>query len=363
MVKGIKLAFSSLTRDSIRLPLQTAAAVLIAYMTMKHFKLPDLSWGAFSALFVVRASVEGTIGEAVARILGALVGVILGVLLVAIAMATGLPLWLAIAAGVGAMAAISIRWPALSYGLVTVTVLTVLPMPEMAEGAWSKAVAIMIGSLSGIAAAVAVLPLSAPRRAYYDLADSIESFANVLRTCTATLTDCEADPRPASLHSTEPARERARDMIAQARSARLDLLAASRIPADLLDHVDQLWRALPLMDRASTTPFSPNVCTRMGTLFDEVADTVIDHIERLAKAVRSGNSAGLGPIPDSVFDQLNQEVHAAFRENALDAYELEAVEVGRWAWQVIVQQVNELAGHVMEKWPDEVTSRRERMPE
>src|SRR5690606_32221699 len=351
MVRHIKLVPAALTRDSIRLPLQTAAAVLIAYLTMKHFKLPDMSWGAFSALFVVRASVEGTIGEAAARILGALVGVVLGVLLVAIAMASGLQLWSAIAVGVGAMAAISVRWPALSYGLVTVTVLTVLPMPAMAEGAWSKAVAIIIGSLSGIAAAMAVLPLSAPRRAYYDLADSIESFASVLRKCTATLTDCESEPRLAALLATEPACERARDMIAQARSARLDLLAASRVPVDLLDHVDQLWRTLPLIDRASKAPFSRNVCNRMGPLFDDVADTVIDHTERLAKAVRSGDTTDVERIPDSVFDSLNDKVRTTAQADALDAYEREAVEVVRWSWYVIVQEVNELTSHVLEKWP------------
>lgn len=351
MTERIKLAFASLSRDSVRLPLQTVAAVLIAYLTMAHFGLPDLSWGAFSALFVVRASVEGTIGEAAARILGAFVGVALGVLAIAIVAITDLPLLLAIAAGVGLMAAVSLRWPSLSYGLVTVTVLTVLPAADMLGGAWDKTVAIMIGSLSGIVAAVAVMPLSAPRRAYYDLADSIESFAGVLRKCNATLTDCEAERRVAALLATEPACERARDMITQARSARLDLLAASRIPTDLLDHVDQLWRTLPLMDRASQTPLSSNVCSRMGSLFDEVADIVIDHIERLAAAIRSGDSAGLDRIPESVFDALNQEVRTAFREDALDAYELEAVEVGRWAWQVVAQQVNELTGHVMDKWP------------
>ena len=363
MAGRIKLAFASLTRDSVRLPLQTVAAVLIAYLTMAHFGLPDLSWGAFSALFVVRASVEGTIGEAAARILGAFFGVALGVLAVAIVAVTGLPLLLAIAAGVGLMAAISLRWPSLSYGLVTVTVLTVLPTADMLEGAWSKTVAIMIGSLSGIVAAVAVMPLSAPRRAYYDLADSIESFAGVLRKCNATLTDCEAEPRVAALLATEPACERARDMIAQARSARLDLLAASRVPVDLLDHVDQLWRTLPLMDRASKAPFSRNVCSRMGTLFDEVADTVVDHIERLAKAIRSGDSSDIARIPESIFDALNQEVRAASRADALDAYEREAVEVARWSWYVVRQQVNELADHVVQKWPaDDATPGRDRTP-
>ncbi|NRF50221.1 FUSC family protein, partial [Pseudomonas stutzeri] len=49
---------------------------------MKWQDLPDIAWGAFSALFVVRASVEGTIGEATGRILGALIGIALGVSLV-----------------------------------------------------------------------------------------------------------------------------------------------------------------------------------------------------------------------------------------------------------------------------------------
>ncbi len=58
-------------QDNVRLPLQTITAVLLAYGWMRWQQMPDLAWGAFSALFVVRATVEGTVGEAAARILAA----------------------------------------------------------------------------------------------------------------------------------------------------------------------------------------------------------------------------------------------------------------------------------------------------
>nr|MBF0685967.1 hypothetical protein [Pseudomonas sp.] len=105
------------------------------------------------------------------------------------------------------------------------------------------------------------------------------------------------------------------------------------------------------------TPFSRNVCSRLGDQFDNVAAITIDHIERLAQAVRSGDHADLTRIPDTVFDPLNKEIREAFREEALDAYESEAVEVVRWAWSVVVQQVNELADCVVDKQASSAASR------
>src|SRR5690606_25003119 len=201
----------------------------------------------------------------------------------------------------------------------------------------------------------------APRRAYYELADSVESFGSVLRKCIARLRDCNAQPRQAPLLATEPACERARDMIAQARSARIDLLTPSRTPSRLLDHVDGLWRTLPLMDRASSTPFSRNVCDRLGADFDEVAENTIRHIERLAEAIRSGDATGIARIPDASFASLNKGIREAFREDALDAYELEAVEVVRWAWQVIVQQTNALTDDVIDAGSSKAKARPDRL--
>lgn len=57
-----------LGRDGVRLPLQTVGAVLLAYAWMTWQRMPDVAWGAFSALFVVRATIEGTVTEAIARI-------------------------------------------------------------------------------------------------------------------------------------------------------------------------------------------------------------------------------------------------------------------------------------------------------
>lgn len=57
-----------LGRDGVRLPLQTVGAVLLAYAWMTWQRMPAVAWGAFSALFVVRATIEGTVTEAIARI-------------------------------------------------------------------------------------------------------------------------------------------------------------------------------------------------------------------------------------------------------------------------------------------------------
>ncbi|WYX50944.1 FUSC family protein [Achromobacter xylosoxidans] len=152
-----------LGRDGVRLPLQTVGAVLLAYAWMTWQRMPDVAWGAFSALFVVRATIEGTVTEAIARIVGAMAGVALGVGVVLLAAAMNLSIAWSIVASVGAAAFMSIRWPWLGYSLVTATILTVAPDDDILAGAASKTLAICVGSTSGILAAFTVLPLWAAR--------------------------------------------------------------------------------------------------------------------------------------------------------------------------------------------------------
>ena len=167
-------------RDDIRVPLQTVVAVILAYVVSRFAQISDISWAVFSALFVVQASLGGTLGSAMDRVFGALVGALLGSGLVWLMVQFELPPSIPLVVGVGAMSLISVYRPALSYGLVTVTILTVTPELQMFEGALAKVWAIALGSLSAALAGAIVLPVSSRKRANQDLADTVLAMNELL---------------------------------------------------------------------------------------------------------------------------------------------------------------------------------------
>src|SRR5690606_39300367 len=127
-------------------------AVGLAYASMVWLNLPEIAWAAFSALFVLRTSVEGTVGEAWGRVLGALIGVVLGVGCVLACRLLDLPVVLGAVAGVGVAAYLSMGWQALSYSLVTVTAVTVEPAAGELAGGLVNTVAVGVANARGVLA-------------------------------------------------------------------------------------------------------------------------------------------------------------------------------------------------------------------
>jgi len=347
-----------LGRDIIRLPVQTVAAVLLAYACMKWLDLPAIAWGAFSALFVVRASVEGTVGEGTARILGAFIGVAIGVSLVVLSQVAGLAAWWSIVIGVGLAAYISMRWPTLSYSLVTVTILTVTPDGDILAGAMQKTVAIVIGSASGILAAAAVLPLSARRGVRTSLAASIEAFGDLLVQWATALNDGNRRPRLHGRTAMEEARQRARDMSSQARTFPMDLLYRHGAAYRLHDGIDRLWRTVSLMERASDVPLTDNICRRLGPALDKVAAAARKQVDGLAQAVRQDSRAAAPRRPGSPLRRLDQIIEDAMRDGGFDPTERESVEVIRWAWHEVARELDALADQLDDSAARPARSRR-----
>lgn len=330
-------------RDSFRLSLQTVVAVVLAYGVTLAFGLPDLSWAAFSALFVVRGTLDGTLWEASSRVAGAVIGALLGVGLL-YSLGGVWPIVAVMAAGVGLMSLLVIRWPSLSYGLVTVAILTVAPQADAMEGAWDKVLAIVTGSLSGVLASVAVLPSSARSRAREKLAESVEQLGEVLRECAATFTNCEASPRMDSRSTVDPASEAARELLLQASSGPLRRLRRARVGQDILRRVDELWRAVPVLDRATNTPLSKTACNRLAQRFDALAQAYHDDAGRLAGAIRAGLAEQGQPLESAeCFALLDEALQDALTQGELHSGDRDAVLVARWAWRVIIEQTGALA--------------------
>src|SRR5690625_2813202 len=70
---------SMLASDEHRVAVQTTAAVLMAFVAILFMGRENMTWGVFSALFVVQASVGGTLRTGLERVLGAVLGAALGV--------------------------------------------------------------------------------------------------------------------------------------------------------------------------------------------------------------------------------------------------------------------------------------------
>ncbi|MEI2418262.1 FUSC family protein [Orrella sp. JC864] len=330
---GRALALGRLVwKDELRLALQTVAAVLLAYHVARWQALPDLSWAAFSALFVVRASAEGTVGEAGARMLGALAGVCIGVTFALLANGL-LDQTVSILAGVGLMSYLVARKPILSYGLVTAVILTVTPDPDVITGAWDKVVAIGTGSLCGACAGLTVLPISARRRARNKIAESLEMLGELARTCTATFIDCRASPRQEGYSTVDPSSETAREMLAQARAGLLHRRSA-RPAGQVLARVDGLWRTVPLLDRATQLPLSETACQAVGHAFEALAQAFAQDMRSLAAALRQRRA----PHASLRTGPAMQELEDALARHALPDTDREAARITRWAWRQLIHE-------------------------
>lgn len=333
---------AAIAEDNVRLPLQTVAAVILAYGWMTWRQMPDVAWGAFSALFVVRATVEGTVGEAAARILGALIGVALGITLVPVAHAASIPAPWSIVAGVGAAACLSIRWPTLNYSLVTATILTVTPDADIVAGAVNKTLAIVVGSIAGILAAFAVLPLSARYSMRYNLAASLQLYGELLVEWAAAVNEGRARPRPRDKPALERTHWRARDMASQSRSVPIHFLGTDTQAHRLQERIEELWLTVPLMERVGGMELTDNVCRRLGPALHDVAQAARQQIDGLARAIRDKGADAPMCSTGEPFAQLDALVEEAASGGGFTARERAAVDLIRWSWHEVTRELDAL---------------------
>src|SRR5690606_8312784 len=98
----------------------------------------------------------------------------------------------ALAGSVLTMSLIALRWPMLSYGLVTTSVIAVAPSIQLIEGSFEKLMAIIVGSSSAILACMIVLPITAHRSANMQLAAALRMCGRYLMDCMNRITDEKA---------------------------------------------------------------------------------------------------------------------------------------------------------------------------
>lgn len=352
VVQSVRQKFAALGlarrihRDDVRVPLQTVVAVILAYVVSRFAQISDISWAVFSALFVVQASLGGTLGSAMDRVFGALVGAMLGSGLVWLMVQFELPPSIPLVVGVGAMSLISVYRPALSYGLVTVTILTVTPELQMFEGALAKVWAIALGSLSAALAGAVVLPVSSRKRANQDLADTVLAMNELLEGCTERLLDCGKEQDFTLTHGRiDRALDDVQATLWQSRE-RFDWRPKKHAPRH--SHNEKLKRlryTIATLERLGWAPLPAAACDALGAPLRAITQAATTTLAQIAASLAVGREI---EAPHPLADELRALEAASGDVIAWDAAlttaERDQIGAINWAWRTMDRQICQLAG-------------------
>lgn len=281
-----------LQTDEVRIPIQTAAAVVVAYIVASFLTdKDDLSWAAFSALFVVQASIGGTISAALGRIAGAALGTVIAVALLVLLSDLAFGTLLTLVLGVALMSFLAAKWPILAYGLVTVTIIAVAPDFYLVEGAFKKVWAIAIGSVCGIVAAFTILPVHARRTEQAYLGAALRYCGSYVQECTECLVRDKSDKDRGAQDAIRRSIERARLMAREARiEERTPTMGFSPYSHRLLPEIERFAYTLTLVDRFSDKPFSEVLCYDTKEALLELASVVKLRLDKIAESIEAGQS-------------------------------------------------------------------------
>ena len=332
-------------REPLRLTIQTTLAVAAAYVLALVLRLPDPSWSVFSAIFVLQASVGGTISTAIDRVLGALIGMVVGLVCLA---TIGFGEWrtlVSLAVSVGIMAMISGYRPRYSYGLVAVAMLVVAPDFEMVEGALLRAAAIALGSVCGAVAGAVIMPVHAHQRARYHLGLAVGYCGDLLNASMGRARSGEEADLVSIHESVAGELKKAQEMMDQSRK-RAEANGRPTRNRRVHRELDRLWYTLALADRASSRPLEQDLMAHLDTASDEAMKTCCRYLHEFGRAYAENTdlpqAEGLnGPLTallDAVRDLRSQR--ATLDRDLADVERLFTLS---FAWEQVAENIRTLA--------------------
>lgn len=340
---------SMLASDEHRVSVQTTVAVLLAFGATLFMGRENMTWGVFSALFVVQASVGGTLRSGLERVLGAILGAVVGVTAVLLPMEGLLGTMVSLLLGVSVMSLVAARWPQFAYGLVTMTIIIVAPDFYVVEGALEKLVAIGIGSACGVVAAAALFPVSARRRAEYHLSQALRACGRLHSEYVRRIVDSEDESDKVDAEVLV-ALDRARDMSVQARSERTPMSKPDGTHRELLYEVERFRYTLTLIDRFSDARLSGWLHQTSRECFQLLAREVNQQIEHLADAIVTRQACEPVPAVEVCFEQLCRDVDQAVRHSDLNQPDRERLIAIKEAYAAMVDNLMRLCERVTARY-------------
>src|SRR5690606_3016944 len=279
------------------------------------------------------------------RVAGALIGAIIAVLLMLIFNERGWHTVVAMLAGVSIMSLISLRKPDLSYGLVTVTIITVAPDFQLVEGAFSKVLAIAIGSCSAILACLLVLPVSADRSADAKVADAIRLCAHAIADCL----NCTTDDQAGKSHEAEyEVSRRLREAWLVWQQASMEKVPRpllyrrrSRCTRSFLTHAQRLQENLALAERISDRPLNGPMSEQHKAQLTELGEAIERQLNEVSVALTQREACIDTTDLWEQYRQFAEEADYSAR-NTDDPAEREHLLALKWVCNVILTNVEAL---------------------
>lgn len=336
-------------RDEIRVPLQTTVAVLLAFIGTLFISRENLSWGVFSALFVMQASVGGTITNGAYRIIGAIFGAVIGVIAVLLPGDGYIATLLRLVGGVSIMSVISYRWPELAYGLVTATIIIVSPNFYVLEEATGKVIAIGIGTLSGVVAATAMFPVSAHRRANHHLEQALHSGSQLLKGTMSNLLGEKNKEQRDTIESASYHLSRAREITNQVYSGSMSIGTPLKFPKDILHEVEYFRDTLALVNRFGKRPYLEIIQQEMRQRMQDFCAATESQIYHLAIAIGSRAHCEIKPDLQSFFEQFCEDINSLLENKKLNRIEREHLIAIKLVWGKTYENLTRLCELVNEK--------------
>lgn len=308
--------------DAVRVAIQTTVGGLLAYGLGSLINQEAETWSVFSAVFVIQGTVGGTLGSAAFRVIGGLIGVVLGLAAVTVLGQGGWHQTVGIAVGIGVMSLVTGYYPQLSYGLVTVTMMTVAPGFDVLENATTRSAAIMVGTLAGAATTTFLFPRAAARQGRGATAAAIRGCADLIRRSVAALTSGGgadlADDHAAIGSSLAEART-------AGQAARRERLLPARRSAMPVHAVDRLWYSLALLDRLTIRRLPDSVRDSLSGRLEALGDAMAGRLEKVAGDVEADRPLS-GDTNEAALQAFRDAMNALRAEHRLAGLSVDEAE-------------------------------------
>jgi uncharacterized membrane protein YccC len=289
-------------RERLRLAARVAAATLLAWLIAAGFDLPQSWWAVITALLVVQASLGGTIGTGIDRVLGTMLGAVTGALAAWLHVVEHVSLDLLLPVSVAPLALIAAGRP--TFRVAPVTAVIVLLVTHTTESPFVAAVErvaeILLGTVIGVAVSLTFLPTHASRQLLGLAADTVALLGDLAAAHLAPARDIAfIEMLQARMRKGLTALETA---VSEAKRERIGFGTQAADPTPILRTVRRLRSDVAILDRVA-----PRLAGAPPALVQQVAEAARDALHAKAARLRSGERGGDYAELDVAIAALNQE--------------------------------------------------------
>jgi uncharacterized membrane protein YccC len=338
----------------LRQALQTASAALASYLLADALGLPQGYWAVITAILVVQASIGGSIGLAVDRLMGTILGAVVGTSLVYMLGLTPPALAGALFAAVLPLAFVATRRPGLRIAPVTAAIVL---LSAQGQGAPLDSALVRIGEIGmGSLIALATTLLLFPARAGHALAETAGEMLRLIGSHLELAFGAALGPRDeealqACAAGLRTALARGDTLVAEVRRELFGRSTEAADPAAVLRTTRRLWHTALMMSRAVRLPLAAAAAERLGPPLQAVRQPLREALEGLAAAFAGGRPPpDLAPAlaPLAAFDEAMKALRQSGITRAMGGEEVARLFAFAFALGQLPQNLQDLADRCAE---------------